>query len=104
MRVTAGDTRVTFEFITRRGVVVDSYSIDRNANSPAAPSALAAAPQSPTQINLSWTDNAVNEDGFKVERSTDNVNFTRVATLGPNVNAYSDTGLQPAAAYHYRVA
>jgi hypothetical protein len=104
MRVTASDARVTFEFVTRRGVVIDTYSIDRNANSPSAPSALAAAPQSPTQINLNWTDNSANEDGFKVERSTDNVNFTRVATLGPNVNAYSDTGLQPATGYHYRVA
>ena len=104
MRVTAGSSRVTFEFITRRGVVVDSYSIDRNSSAPAAPTNLSAAAQSPTQINLNWTDNASNEDGFKIERSTDNVNFTRVATVGPNVNAYSDTNLQPATNYHYRVA
>ncbi|HWS87565.1 MAG TPA: fibronectin type III domain-containing protein [Pyrinomonadaceae bacterium] len=104
MRVRATSTFITFEFITRRGVVVDSYSIERNSPAPAAPSNLSAAPQSPTQINLTWADNSTNEDGFKVERSTDRVNFTRVATLGPNVNAYSDTGLQPATAYHYRVA
>jgi Calcineurin-like phosphoesterase/Fibronectin type III domain len=104
MRVTASDARVTFEFITRRGVVIDTYSIDRSASSPAAPSGLSAAAQSPTQINLNWADNSTNEDGFKVERSTDGASFTRVATVGPNINAYSDTGLQPATAYHYRVA
>jgi fibronectin type 3 domain-containing protein len=104
MRVTAGESRITFEFITRAGVLVDSYSIDRTPTAPAAPTNLSAAAFSPTQINLNWTDASTNEDGFKVERSPDNVNFTRVATLGPNVNAYSDTGLQPETNYYYRVA
>ncbi|HEV3469111.1 MAG TPA: fibronectin type III domain-containing protein, partial [Pyrinomonadaceae bacterium] len=104
MRVTASDSRITFEFITRAGVLVDSYSIDRTPSAPAAPTNLTGAAFSPTQINLNWTDTSDNEDGFKVERSTDNVNFTRVATLGPNINAYSDIGLQPATGYYYRVA
>jgi len=104
MRVTASDSRLTFEFITRAGVLVDSYSIDRSPAAPAAPTNLSAAPFSPNQINLNWTDASNNEDGFKVERSTDNVNFARVATLGPNLNAYSDTGLQPTTNYYYRVA
>src|SRR2546426_3796796 len=36
--------------------------------SPAAPTALAAAAVSPSQINLSWTDNPTTEDGFRIER------------------------------------
>ncbi len=104
MRVTASASRVNFEFITRRGVLIDSYSIDRSPTAPNAPTALSAMTFSPSQINLNWTDNSTNEDGFKVERATDGVNFTRIATIGPNVNAYSDTTLQPATAYQYRVA
>jgi titin len=38
---------------------------------PAAPSGLDARPQSSTAIDVSWTDNATTEDGFRVERSTD---------------------------------
>ncbi|MGI9108041.1 MAG: fibronectin type III domain-containing protein [Pyrinomonadaceae bacterium] len=104
MRVSAGSSSLTFEFITRRGVLIDSYSINREAAAPAAPTDLAASAFSPNQINLNWTDNSEGEDGFKVERSIDSVNFARVATVGPNVNAYSDINLQPATAYYYRVA
>ncbi len=35
---------------------------------PAAPNGLAAAPASPTQIDLVWTDNSSNETGFKIFR------------------------------------
>src|SRR5688572_21538546 len=35
---------------------------------PAAPISLSAAAASPMQINLSWTDNSGNEDGFAIER------------------------------------
>src|SRR6266508_2933382 len=37
-------------------------------SAPAAPSNLAATAVSSSQINLSWTDNATNEDGFQIER------------------------------------
>ena len=70
---------------------------------PAAPSNLTATAVSSSQINLAWTDNAVNEAGFKVERSTDGVNFTQVAALFPNKQAYSSTGLVAGTTYHFRV-
>ena len=70
---------------------------------PTAPSALAATAPSYSQVNLTWTDNSSNETGFKVERSTDNVNFSVVATLGANVTSYSDTGRSAATTYYYRV-
>ena len=65
MRVAAGGTFVTFEFITRRGVVIDSYTMGQQpASAPAAPTSLAASATSSSQINLSWTDQANNDDGF----------------------------------------
>jgi hypothetical protein len=103
MRVTVTSTTLSFQFITRRGTVIDSYSMSHNAVVPNAPTNLSAATVSPSQINLAWTDHATNEDGFQVERSQDNVNFARVATVGPNINAYSDINLQPGTTYYYRV-
>src|SRR5204863_5014203 len=56
-----------------------------------------------SQINLSWTDNASNEDGFQIERSLDGVSFSPLASVAANVTIYSDTGLNAATAYSYRV-
>jgi len=74
------------------------------ASAPATPSALAASPQSDDRINLRWTDNSDNEEGFKVERSRDGVNWEEVALLGPNVTRFSNTGLSPNGEYSYRVS
>ena len=70
---------------------------------PLAPSDLTANAVSSSQINLSWADNASNESGFRVERSTDGTNFTEIGTLGPNVTTYASTGLSAATQYWYRV-
>ncbi|PYV84018.1 MAG: hypothetical protein DMG05_25185, partial [Acidobacteria bacterium] len=58
---------------------------------------------SSTQINLAWTDNSTDEDGFKIYRSTDGISFSLIATLGPNVTTYSNTGRLPATTYYYKV-
>ena len=70
---------------------------------PAAPSALSATTVSEFQINLSWTDNSTNEDGFKVERSLDGTNFTQIAQLLPDTTVYRNTSLFPGTSYSYRV-
>ncbi len=70
---------------------------------PAAPGNAVASALSPTQINLTWTDNANNETGFKVERSQDGLTWTQIATPGANVTAYADSGLSAATGYSYRV-
>jgi hypothetical protein len=71
---------------------------------PTAPSNLQATAVSSSQINLTWTDNSgANETGFGIERSTDGVNFTQIATVGQNVTSYSNTGLSASTTYTYRV-
>ena len=70
---------------------------------PAAPSSLTATAVSSSQINLAWMDNAANEEGFKIERSTDGMNFSPLVTVGANVTGYSDTGLSPSTTYYYQV-
>jgi hypothetical protein len=78
---------------------------------PAAPTNLVATLQAGPQVRLTWTDNAINETGFVIERSTDGVNFAQIAT----VPALSGTGTPPAfidtvqavatnTTYSYRVA
>ena len=59
---------------------------------------------SASQIDLAWTDNSVNETGFEIERSLSSQGpYTLIAVTGPNVTAYSDTGLDPNTRYFYRV-
>ena len=52
---------------------------------PNAPTNLAAAATGSATIDLNWTDNSNNEDGFAIEESIDGKNFTQIATVGVNV-------------------
>jgi hypothetical protein len=73
---------------------------------PAAPTNLTATPVSTSQINLGWTDNANNEDGFRIERcaGTSCSNFVQIGTAGVNATTYVDnTGLTAGTTYRYRV-
>ncbi|MBI3424413.1 MAG: fibronectin type III domain-containing protein [Acidobacteria bacterium] len=70
---------------------------------PNAPTNLTATAVAPTQINLSWSDNAGNETGYKVERSLNNSAWSQVALLGANAAAYNDTTVSAATLYYYRV-
>ena len=69
-----------------------------------APLGLAATAISPSQINLSWTDNADNESGFAIERSsTGTGGWSQIATTGANATNYSNTGLPAGTRYFYRI-
>ena len=72
---------------------------------PNAPSNLNATPAGPSSIALTWTDNASDETGFKIERKTSSgvVGFSEIATLGSNVTSFTDTGLSASTTYVYRV-
>lgn len=70
---------------------------------PLAPSGLIGNVISPTQINLSWTDNSTSETGFKIERRTGTGNYTIVGTVNADVLTFSDSGLIPSTIYTYRL-
>jgi Matrixin/Fibronectin type III domain/Bacterial pre-peptidase C-terminal domain len=70
---------------------------------PAAPTALAAAAASADRVDLTWTDQSNDEDGFRVERSTDGTTFTFVANVGANATGYAVTGLSASTTYYFRV-
>ena len=67
------------------------------------PLGLTATAVSATEVNLSWTDNSSNEDGFKIERSVDGTTFTQIAQVLPNTTAYRDMAAWPGITYYYRV-
>lgn len=73
---------------------------------PSAPSDLVATVVSPTEIDLVWTDNSDNENGFGVLRcqgSADCFDFGEIATLIPNATSYQDKELVPGITYRYLV-
>jgi Purple acid Phosphatase, N-terminal domain len=104
----AGGT--TYYYVVRASNTAGSSANSAQASAttlaalPAAPSGLVAQAISPTQINLSWTDNANNELNYIVSRSsTSGGPYTDIATLGANVVSYSDTGCVPNSTYYYVV-
>ncbi len=71
-------------------------------NPPSAPSNLVATALSQTEIRLTWNENATNEDGLEVWRSTGGP-FALHAGLGPNQTSYLDQNLTAATLYVYQV-
>src|SRR5205814_8425442 len=70
---------------------------------PAAPTNLVANASSPTQIDLTWTDNSTNEFAFALWRKGGGADYQKIATLSPNTTSYSDTGLNTGTIYTYEV-
>ena len=58
---------------------------------------------SPTQVNLSWMDNAIRESGFRIQRSTNGGSFQQIAEMPSGVTTYQDTSATPGASYTYEV-
>jgi fibronectin type 3 domain-containing protein len=70
---------------------------------PAAPTSLTTMVASTSRVDLAWIDAANNEDGFKVERSTDGITFVQVGTVPANTVTYMDTTVVGGLTYTYRV-
>jgi glucose/arabinose dehydrogenase/chitodextrinase len=103
----AGEHDVKLEYFENGGDAVAqlAWSSANDTSPPTAPTGLSATAVSGTQINLAWTastDN-VGVTGYRLERcqGASCTNFVQVAT--PPGTSYSDTGLQAATTYRYRV-
>ena len=55
------------------------------------------------KVQLSWSDMATSEDGYKIERRQGNEPYTLVAELAANTTFFNDSGLTPGAVYTYRI-
>jgi hypothetical protein len=73
-------------------------------NVPAAPTGLSFTPVTQLSIQLNWTDNATNEIGYAVYRSTDGSNFSFVNQIAADSTSFNDnSNLLPGTTYFYRV-
>ena len=72
-------------------------------NYPMAPSDLKVQVLSSTSVQLYWTDNSDNEDGFYIECGTSSGVYDSIHSDGPNVTSFIDADLQPNTTYYYVV-
>ena len=88
-------------------ILISCSSDNENKDSetiPNPPKNLSGSIISPTQINLSWTDNSNNETGYKIERKTGTGNYVIVGTIDSNLSTFTNTELLPNTTYTYRVS
>ncbi|MEO5895365.1 MAG: metallophosphoesterase [Vicinamibacterales bacterium] len=98
-------SRLDARFLSSTGAVLDYFTIVKDAppsTAPAGPTGLTATASSSSVVALAWADNASDEQGFVVERSSGEI-FTEIATLGPNVTSFTDQGLSASTTYSYQV-
>ncbi|MBF0117699.1 MAG: S8 family serine peptidase [Desulfobacterales bacterium] len=70
-----------------------------------APTNLSASSVSSSQIDLNWTDNSDNEEGYKIERKTGaDGTYVELTKISSNTVSYNDTGLNQSTNYYYRVS
>ncbi len=67
------------------------------------PQQLTADIQLKESITLSWKDLSDNEDGFVIEMSTDNKNFTEVGRVAKDVTTFVVENLKAEKTYYFRV-
>ena len=73
------------------------------ATVPLPPAATTAVPASPTLIEVRWPRASTGVEGFVVERTTDGVDWTPVATLESGATVFADDTVAAGVVYSYRV-
>ena len=84
-------------------MVIVGCDNQQNNSAPNAPDNLQYSVLSSSQINLTWNDNSDNEDGFEIEQSQDDVNYTTIDSVPENTTTYDVTGLSEEEDYSFRV-
>ena len=77
--------------------------IDEIDNTFPAPTNLSSELVNDQSIVLSWDDNSIGEDGFKIERKENEGSFSEIVVLAGNVTSYNDEGLIYGTTYTYRI-
>lgn len=82
-------------------MVIESYY--EGTTPPPAPSNLEVSVTQSSAIQVVWTDNASNEQAIKVYRSTNEIDFTEIATLPIDATSYTDLNFVSGTTYYYKV-
>ena len=70
---------------------------------PAAPASLTVTQASRTAVTLRWTDASNNEEGFRIERSSNGGAFTVIATVAAGTQTYTGGSVKVGKPYKFRV-
>jgi len=101
------DTSFSYQIIAKNKAgqaSPEGVSATTSADKPAAPSNLQAIVLSPTSVELIWTNNATNEQGFRIDKSDDSgFSWTNLGGTGPGTTNYIDSGLTPGQTRNYEV-
>ncbi|MFD2932433.1 GEVED domain-containing protein [Spirosoma flavum] len=80
-----------------------AYSLDCPPTNVATPTNVTATIQA-SNVLVTWQDNATNEIGYFIERSTSPTsNFLAVGGVGPNTTTFTDSKIAAYTVYYYRV-
>jgi hypothetical protein len=83
---------------------VQAKTLDAPTNPPTPPSNLQAGQPTRTLVLLEWLDRSNNEDGFKVERSSNpNSGFAVVRNFNAGTDSCTISNLTPGSTYYFRV-
>ena len=88
----AGSTDLSFDMVLTA----------RLAAAIAPPSAFKAAAVAHNQVNLSWLDTTVGEQGFKIERSLNGTTWAEIGTAPAGATSYTDNTTSGDTQYWYR--
>ncbi len=98
--------RLDLILLGNSGVIADYFTLLKPLpvppSPPDAPSNLVAAALSTSQIQLTWVDASTNEESFRLERSTNGLEFAEFAAPGPGATNQIDSGLLAETTYFYR--
>ena len=105
----AGGTSYSYRVRATKQSMFSSYSNTATAvtaaaaTAPAAPTALLSAGITSSQVDLSWTDNSSNEDGFRIEQCQGASCTNFVAAAATNQATIRMTQLTASTSYRFRV-
>ena len=96
--------RITATLALAVGLLFPQLCLAGAPKPPNNPSSTTATAVSSTQIDVTWEDNANNEDGFRIERRLgQSGDFETLDTVGPNVEYYPDTTCSAGTEYCYQI-
>ena len=99
-------SRLTFTVTDGESFDETSLRIEVSDLHPAVPSSVQATGISPTEIKLTWTDEATNEAGYFIlgwETYSNGPILVERAISQPNLESFTHSGLSPGTYYSYRV-
>lgn len=102
----ASSTTVPFDISSNdpaNGTLTAAFTVLYTGSGPQPPTNLTAVVNASLNVELGWSDNASNEDGYKIERRLSGSTWSEIADVAANTTAWTDTTVASGESYDYRV-